>query len=410
MKRIFLLFAVFLTCQVAYADVVFLKNGEIIEGKITQVRGIFIRVQPEYGRPFREFLIENVAHIEQTDPDEISHLAVRNIHQRALNKARDQSLREVVDQRAVALIEQAMQNSKALSLDGASDQVKAVAREKASVLIGEAVKRAETPGLIDASTEIKSIAQLKASGVIEQAVKDVETLPLRNAPEGVQKAAKKAATTLIEGAVVDAETQTRRRSSGTKHFTPALSAILDGSRWKDFFTGLELTAKDGMIGGLLVLMLLVLLREKARKREKIQAAKKHEALASRLKELDSELEAFDKVTTRKKSPRVEEESWMEKRKYTRVKREFPVSLILDKVKPISAVVKNISLGGAYCLCHDVSLLKLGDRCGFKSSFLDTDVNFGVNGTAEVVRIRPDRGLGLKFSDLNEESLNYLLKF
>src|SRR3990167_5015847 len=105
MKRIFLLFIYLLICSSARADVVLLKNGEIIEGKITQVRGIFIRVEPQYGMPFREFLIENVINIENASSDEISQLAVRNIHQRALNNAQDHKFENAIVQRATELIE-----------------------------------------------------------------------------------------------------------------------------------------------------------------------------------------------------------------------------------------------------------------------------------------------------------------
>lgn len=409
MKKTFLFFTFFLICQTAQADIILLKNGETVEGKVTQVRGIFIRVQPDYGRPFREFLIENVAHIEQTNPDEVSHLAIRNIHQRAINKARDQSFQDAANKTAAALIERAIQNSENLPLNGISDKVKAVAEERASALIGEAVKRVEPPELIDSSTEIKSIAQEKASGVIEQAVKDVEVLPLQEAPEGVQTAAKKAATVLIKGAVIDAETQTQRQLGSRGNSIVTWPVTINFSNWESLFSGLKLTVKDVIIGGLLILVLFLFFRENVKDSGSGLETKKDGAFASTLKELDKELEEFDKELTQKK-PSQQEAAWREKRKYTRVKREFPISLVLDKVKSISAVVKNVSLGGAYAICDDIELLKLGDRCQFNSSFVDKNLKFGINGKAEVVRIRSNRGLGLKFSDLDENSLNYLLKF
>lgn len=409
MKRTFLFFTFFLMCRIAQADIILLKNGQIVEGKVTQVRGIFIRVQTEYGQPFREFLIENVAHIEQTDPDEVSHLAIRNIHQRAINRIQDQQLQEAANKRAAALIEEAIQKSEASSLNGAPARVKAVVQEKASAIIGEAVKKVDTPELINVSTEIKSIAQEKATGVIEQAVKEVEVLPLQRAPEGVQKAAKKAASTLIEGAVTDVETQTQLQAQKRSGLISSWVSMINFENWRSVISNFDLTIKDGIIAGLLVLMLLILLREKERNRIDLVGTRKEAALASTLKELDEELEQYDRDLTQRKSGRPVE-SWTEKRKFTRVKRELPISLILDKVKPISAMVKNISLGGAFAICNDIKLLKLGDHVEFRCDLEDMNAHFGINGKAEVVRIKSNRGLGLKFVDLDENSINYLLKF
>ncbi|MCK4882620.1 MAG: PilZ domain-containing protein [Candidatus Omnitrophica bacterium] len=402
MKRTFLFFAFFLICRAAQADVILLKNGQVFEGKVTPVRNIFIRVQPDYGKPFREFLIENVAYIEQTNPNEVSHQAIKNIHQNVINKFRGQDLQEEVNKKAAVLVEDAIQNSEALSLNGASDEVKAIAQEKASALIGEAVRRAETPELIGASMEIKNLAEEKDSGVIEPAVKDVEILPLQNAPEGVQIAAKKAATTFIEGAVIDVETQIQSQLPSEKGLVFTWPVMINFSNWENLSSNLQWAREDGIIGGLLILVLLMLLREKSRKRKKVLKAEKKTVLALTLKELDKELADFDEELTKKKH-------WAEKRKYTRAKREFPISLILDKVKPISAIVKDISLGGAYAICNDIKLFKLGTRCEFKSKLIDAGLDFGIKGMAEVVWIRSTRGLGLKFFQLDEDSLNYLLK-
>ena len=340
MKRMFLFFAFFLICRAAQADVIFLKNGEVVEGKVTPVRDIFIRVQPDYGRPFREFLIENVAHIEQTNSNEVSHTAIKNIHQNVINKFRGQDLQKEADKKAAALVEDAIRNSEALSLNGASD-------------------------------EIKNLDEEKASRVIEQAV-------------------------------VNVETQTQRQSSSEEVSVFTWPVMINFSNWENLSSNLQWAREDGIIGGLLILVLLMLLREKSRKRKKVLKAEKKTVLASTLKELDKELADFDEELTKKKH-------WAEKRKYTRAKREFPISLILDKVKPISAIVKDISLGGAYAICNDIKLLKLGTRCEFKSKLIDADLDFGIKGMAEVVRIRSTRGLGLKFFQLDEDSLNYLLK-
>ncbi|MBN1870447.1 MAG: PilZ domain-containing protein [Candidatus Omnitrophica bacterium] len=411
MKKTFLVFILLLACRMAHADIILLKNGQVIEGKVTQVRGIFIRVQPDYKSPFREFLIENVAHIEQTNPDEVSHLAVRRIHERAIQHAREQRFQDMVNERAVALIEEAILDSEELtSLKGATDKVKAVAQEKASVIIGEAVKSIQTPQLIDTSTEIKSIAQEKASGVIQQAVKDVEVQPLQNAPEDVQIAVKKAATTLIKGAVNDVETQSKIQREASVKTDPVVTKPrrINGLTWMNPADASSFSKKDGVIAGCLILMLLLLLREKMRKRKGIVEATEDTKLASTLKEIDRELEDMGKGAAQDNLSELKEK-WIEKRKSTRTRMELPVSLILEKFRPISATIKDISLGGAFCLCNDVKLLRLGDQCQFKCRFVDMNSGLSIKGTAEVVRIQPNRGLGLKFHELDERSMNYLLK-
>ena len=81
MKKIILLLLLIFTCQPALADLILLKDGRIIEGKVIQVRSSYIRIQSDYDQPFREFLIENIANIEKSTTDEVSQLAIRNIHQ-----------------------------------------------------------------------------------------------------------------------------------------------------------------------------------------------------------------------------------------------------------------------------------------------------------------------------------------
>lgn len=401
MKKIFLFLLFFLTCQITHADTILLKNGQIIEGRVTQVRGIFIRVDSYSGTPFKEFLIENVAHIEPSTADEIPHLVIRNMHQRAINKSRSQRLLKAAEEKADALIEEAIQNSGYITLNGASDEVKAVIRQRASALIEEAVITVEVPRLEETSNEVKSIAKEKAGGVIEQAVKDVELLPLQRAPEGVQIAAKQAASKLIEGAVIDAKALSRARNIGI-----ILPVNIDFKSLESAFSGLTFTTKDYIIGVLLILMLTMLLREKVSTRKKSAESEKGTPPVSPLKELEKELEELEKESPTRERERV----WAEKRKYPRIEKDLPLSLVLDKVKPISAMVKNFSLGGAYALCNDLKLLRLGDQCQFKLGPFSDDQPFMVYGEAKVVRIRSSRGVGLRFSELDQNSLNYLSKF
>jgi len=203
MKRILLILILLLSCQIAFADLILLKNGKIIEGKIVQVRDIFIRVLDNYDSPFKEFLIEDIINIEQSSPNEISKLSIRNIHQRALNRANSGKIQAAIDKRATELLEAAIQTSEVTTLETASDEVRTVAQEKASAIIGEAVISVEIPRLDEVHADVKSIAEEKAINVIEQAVKIVEVLPLQKAPIGVQFAAKQAATVLVSEAVMD---------------------------------------------------------------------------------------------------------------------------------------------------------------------------------------------------------------
>ena len=401
MKKILPFFLILFSCLTADADTILLKNGEIIEGKVTHVRGIFIRVEPYDQSPFREFLIENVAHIEQSEASEASVMAIENIHRRAIIKARERRLQEAAQQRADALIEEAIQNSGYVTLNTASEQVKAVAQQRASALIEEAVKTAEAPRLESASNETKTIAKEKAGGVIEQAVRDVEVLPLQRAPENIRIAAAKAASRMIEGAVIDAESQSASRKAGG--LFPFFTQLANWSEWISFP---ELTTKDYVIAGLIALLLALLLREKVRGRTKPSGLpKKASTINVSLKQLEKEMAEFEKATSGS-----QKKAWSEKRKYPRVDIDLPVSLILDKVKPISAMVKNISLGGVYALCNDLKLLRLGDQCQFKIGPDANDPHFMVYGEAKVVRIRSSRGLGLRFTELDQNSINHLSKF
>jgi len=97
----------------------------------------------------------------------------------------------------------------------------------------------------------------------------------------------------------------------------------------------------------------------------------------------------------------------EKRAHPRVQWDIPVDLHLNKIKPVTAVIKNLSLSGAYAVCNDLSIFKLGDQCRLNLSLSDKDPNLAINSQVEVVRLKPSRGLGLKFLDLDSTSLNYL---
>ena len=421
MKKFLLFCIITLTCQAAQADVILLKDGRVIEGKIIQVRSSFVRIQSEYKAPFREFLIENIANIEQSSPDETSQLAVRNIHQRSINNSYNKKVQDAVNKRANSLIEDAIQSSESFSLQSASDEVKAAVQKKASTLIEEAVNSVDTPLLENAPQKVKEIAKKKAGGLIEEAVKDVEVSPLRDAPEGIQIAAKRAATILIEGAVKDVRGQGRdmpinvegvpisaenaatmlvkeivrdvKSLNLSQPLTPPGAKLIEPvevhvSDPQPASSVLVLTAKDQIIGGLLILLLYALLWIKIGDRRKASGITAEGIIAALLEK---------------------EQTWTERRKYRRVKRKFPILLNLDNILPIFAKVKNISLGGAYAVCDDAKLLRLGDQCQFSltSPKNRIDPDFKVNCKARVVRIRPDHSLGLKFFDLDQSSFNGL---
>jgi len=382
MKKILFTIILVLVCQAAYADLILLKNGTVVEGKIIQVRGIFVRILDNYDSPFKEFLIEDIINIEQSSPDEVSQLTIRNIHQRAINRASSRRIQEAVDKRATELLEEAIQSSEVTSLDKASDKVKKGAQKKASAIIEEAILSVETPLLSEISAESKIIAEEKAGSVIEQAVKIVEVFPLQKAPDGVQIAAKKAASVLIGEAVMDAKERNK-------------------SKW------LSLTVRDQVIGGALILLLVLLFREKRKNRT--SDVKSDKTLTSSLKEIDEELKKFDQTLGQDEESEEQEIEWTEKRVHNRAFWNFPVSLSLDgENNPIIGMVKDISLGGAYAVCNDISLLRaLGDKSQFRFNFSSKDPNFPINGKADVVRIRSNRGLGLKFSNLDKRSISYL---
>lgn len=375
MKKIFLTIVMLSICQVVQADLILLKNGKVFEGKIVQIRGIFVRILDNYGSPFKEFLIEDIVNIEQSSPDEVSQLTIRNIHQRAINRAQSGKIQEAVDKRATELLEAAIITSPVTSLKEASDEVRGFAREKASAIIGEAVRIAETPRLDQISLETKSIAEEKAGILIEEAVRIVKVSPLKNAPDVVQVAAYQVADALVSEAAIDARMQ--RSANG----------------------------KDQIIGALVIVLLLLLLREK-RNKKKASDTKSDQALTSSLRDIDEELKKFDQKLGQKESSEEENEGWIEKREYKRVPWNFPICLNADELNPVFAMVKNISIGGAYAVCNDVNLLRsLGDRLQFK--FSSKDKNFPINGKVQVVRIRSNRGLGLKFFDLDQSSVNHL---
>jgi len=378
MKKILFAFILLFNCQFASADLILLKNGEIIEAEIIQVRDIFIRIVGNYDSPFREFLIEDIINIEQSSPNEISQLAIRNIHQRALNRANTGKIQEAVDKKASEMLHEAIQSSEVITYEKASDEVRSVAQEKASVIIGEAVINAKTPRLDEVSADVKTVAEEKASSVIEQAVKILEVFPLQSAPDGVQIAAKQAAAVLVGEAVEDAR---EKRSA--------------------------IDVKD-LIIGILALSLLLLLFQVKRKNRKESKDDSNQALKSSLKEIDEELKKFDQTLEKDEDSEGQETQWTEKRAHKRVQWSFPVALSLDELNPIFAMVKDISLGGAFAVCNDTSLLRtLGDRSQFKFNLSSKDPNFPIHGKAEVVRIRSNRGLGLKFFDLDQNSISYL---
>ena len=452
MKRTLLLFLL-LVCRPALADTILLKDGRVIEGKITQVRSSYIRIQSDYHQPFREFLVENVANVIPSSPDEASQAAVQNIHQRSVNEAAHVRLQEAAQKRADVLIEEAIQNSELLSLGGTSEEVRAVVREKvsaligeavkdndilsladapedvkvvaqekANVLIGEAVKSAEPPHLDQAPNHVRLIAQQKAGGLIEQAVKTVEISPFDKAPEGAQLAAKKAASILIKEAFLDEEVKKSRFWSSPD--APVIQLRKTASpENKSLFSLMAFIMKDPLSGGLLAFLFVLILILMVRGRKMALAVRKEEEFEPVLEQavVQQSPQAVNSDAAAGQSPTVvaaaqeattptdaqAEAGLAEKRSHPRVQWDIPVHLYLDNIKPVTAVIKNLSLGGAYAVCNDFALFKRGDRCRFNLNLSDKDARLAINSDVEVVRLKPNRGLGLKFIDLKGNSLNYL---
>jgi len=395
-------------CHNASADVILLKNGKLVEGRITHVRGIFIRVDPGYDRPFREFLIENIANIEEVSANEISLLAVRNIHQRAINASKNRLIEESATKRAAEIIGEAILNTEINFLGDASAEVQAVAQQKASTLISEAVKSVRTPRLNETPAEVRAIAKEKAGNLIEQAVKVVEEQPLRKAPISVQIAAKKAATVLIEEAAVDP--QVRRQVNPSTYSSGLFSYIArELFLMKLRYLNIGIPIRDQVFGGLILLMIAFLFIEKQKNKKRFMEMAQRQVPITPAQVPGKSEQAV--VSEEEESQEEEEESWYEKRDSPRVDCDFPLSLIFNKMSLIPVVVKNISMSGAFAICKDIDLLRrLGDQCQFQFGFTSDESQVPLIGKAEVVRIKSDREIGIKFSELSEESLNSLHEF
>lgn len=454
MKRTILLLILVFVCRPAQADTILLKDGRVIEGKIIQVRSSYIRIQSDYHQPFREFLVENIANVIPSSSDATSQAAVQNIHQRSVNEALHARVQEAAQKRADELIEEAIQNSELLSLGGTSDEVKAavrekvsaligeavkdndilsladapedvkvVAQEKANVLIGEAVKNAEPLPLDQAPNHVRMMARQKAGGLIEQAVKTVEVSPFDQAPEGAQLAAKQAASILIKEAFLNEEVKKSRYWSSPDAPEIQLRKTVPPEN-KSLFSLMVFIMKDPVSGGLvaflflLILILLVRSRKAAlavRKEEEFepvleQAAVQQSPQAVNASAASGEPLKEATVAMAQEAAHIDahaEAGLTEKRSHPRIQWDIPVNLYLDNIKPVTAVIKNLSLGGAYAVCNDFMLFKRGDRCRFNLSLSDKDARLAINSDVEVVRLKPNRGLGLKFIDLKGNSLNYL---
>ena len=329
-----------------------IKDGKIIEGRIVQVRGIFVRVLDNYDSPFKEFPIEDVAHIELSNPEEVSPLTIKNIRERTLDTVQSRKIQDVLDKRAEELFKETPQSPETGFLEKSSDEVETVVPESANT-------------------------------VIEESVKTVEASSSQKASDSVQEAAKQPTILVIGDTGIDANNQ-------------------DKGWW--FFSGL--TVKDQIAGGLLILLLVLLYREKRRKSEAVTGSDM--TLTSSLKQIDEELKKLDPSAEGDGATEEKKEQWEEKREYKRVQWNFPVSLRLDDSNPVLAMVKDISPGGAYAVCNDANLLRtLGDRSKFKFTFASRDQNFLIKGKVEVVRIKSNRGLGMKFFELDQGSTSYL---
>jgi hypothetical protein len=333
MKKPFLFLLSILACQTAHADIILLKNGQVIEGKVIPVRDIYIKVMSYSGKSSKIFLIENIARIEQSEEGGASDDIIQKMRQQAL-------------------IEGTIQNEGYGVVNIPFDENSRAVRE-------EAVKIMETPKPEEGVSVMESVAAAAASDVT--GVK--EWIP-------------------------------------PHYFGSLLPFTIDLRNWWFTLPDLTFTARDHMIGVLLILLLGILLREKINNR------RKSEMISSSLEDLERELEIFEQETSKRKRKRPR----FEKRKCPRVDTDLPISLVLDKVIPIAAIVRNISLSGAYALCNDLKLLSLGDQCQFALGPNMNDPSFSVHGKAKVVRIRSGHGVGLQFSGLDQKSLRSLGRF
>jgi hypothetical protein len=188
-----------------------------------------------------------------------------------------------------------------------------------------------------------------------------------------------------------------------------------------FYSILGLIIQDPLSGGLLALLFSMILVRMIRGRKEDIATHKNKEFKPASQETDEksqkpkpalnashEPQADVSMMPRAEAPGAKEGGERtEKRSHPRVQWDIPVSLHMDHAKPVTAVIKNLSLGGAFAVCDDFMLFKPGVQGRFNLSLSDKDRTLAINSKVEIVRVTPDRGLGLKFLDLKGNSLNYL---
>jgi len=450
MKKLILCLILTFVSTGASADIIKLKSGRVIQGNIAQITDIYVRLEYEYGQIEREFLIENIADIEQEMDSRISRLAVMNIKLRSERISNSRIKKAAMDM-AAFLVENAVKSSELKSLDKVPDEVKTAVIAQANILIEEAVKGTKIQSVKKAAEEkavdvieeavkstnvqpfkempssVKTAAEEKATVVLEEAVKSVKlgeassgiktaandlavslvenalnAESLAEASSSLKSAAQKIASVLIAEAVKNAEIQADKRSALELKRAKEGGAIASSNVPESVIYVLSL--KDQILLGSIILLLGLLLLEKIKQR-------KREGFVIHAKETEKESEETQPVEIKKVEPEKYETvelDWSEKdrRKHDRIEGIFPIliSLPLKKLKPVYGEIQNLSLGGSYVICNERRLLKPGKICKFKIALKKDDAKCNVEGRAIVVRTILKRALGLRFFDIDRAGL------
>ena len=215
----------------AQADMIFFRNGKVIQGEIIRQTPIYIRLKPQYGVAEREFLIETIQRIVEDGqiiyqremiagmesesledlPYEVQQRAeqmAQEMIEQAMRKVDVQTMTEnygvqsVAQEKASELLKQAVLNANAANPD-----VQNAATEMATALIEESVRSAvlDAPGFDQAPSEVKEAARAKATALIDAAIRSEELDELTASSEDMKMAAKEKASALIEKALKDVE-------------------------------------------------------------------------------------------------------------------------------------------------------------------------------------------------------------
>ena len=214
MRKSFILLVLILLVQLAHtasAEMIYLKSGEVIRGKIIRITPVFVRIEKRIEDTRREFLVEDIEKIthDPTVEDQISGLAIQNLNLKA-NSLTQKELRDAAMDKAVQLIQDALKNLEMGALKAGTSNVNSVVQEKAAALIAETIKQANVERLDQAPDAIKSVALEVANTLIEEAMKNTQVQQIDKLSQNVQVSAQEQISAIVEEAVKNAEDEVKK--------------------------------------------------------------------------------------------------------------------------------------------------------------------------------------------------------